>query len=295
MTSQVHAPRCAYTRLLLCFMLALSVLATGCASSKYGPQTTKVSYYPDCYQPIADLRQAEHAVAKSTAGGAAIGALVGAVGGYLASGGKASGALIGAGAGAVVGGAVGYAKGSSDQEKDDAARLAEYTSRIDGDISNLDRATAAAKVARQCYDRQFTVAVSEFKAGHLTKDQFKDRYTEVSSGMDEAARIVGQTSTESAQVATQYRQAVDQEANRLGVPKEQLGPKPVPTKQASTRKPVKTAPVSAKLDTDEGKQLSKLADKSAAMDKSVEDAKNEEAALRDRMAAMQRQSQDLMS
>ena len=35
-----------------------SLLATGCAS-KYGAQTTDVHYYPDCYQPIADLRRAE--------------------------------------------------------------------------------------------------------------------------------------------------------------------------------------------------------------------------------------------
>ena len=34
-----------------------SLLATGCAS-KYGAQTTDVHYYPDCYQPIADLRSA---------------------------------------------------------------------------------------------------------------------------------------------------------------------------------------------------------------------------------------------
>ena len=35
-----------------------SLLATGCAS-KYGAQMTDVHYYPDCYQPIADLRSAE--------------------------------------------------------------------------------------------------------------------------------------------------------------------------------------------------------------------------------------------
>ena len=34
------------------------LLATGCAS-KYGAQQTDVHYYPDCYQPIADLRKAE--------------------------------------------------------------------------------------------------------------------------------------------------------------------------------------------------------------------------------------------
>ena len=291
------APR--RSRVVLC-LLALTVFSAGC-SSKYGAQTTKVSHYPDCYQPIADLRKSEHAVAKSTAGGAAAGAVIGAIGGYLLTG-KASGAAIGAAAGAAVGGTAGYAAGSAEQEREDSARLAEYVSQIDGDISNLDRATAAAKFSRQCYDRQFTVAVSEFKAGRMTKEQFRDRYTEVASGMDEAARIVGQVSNENAQVAAQYRQALDQEAGRMGVPKEQLAQKPAPSKPntstASRKTPApatKTAPVSAKLDTPEGQPLNKLAEKTTTMDTSVADAKAEEAALRERLASMNQQSQDLMS
>ncbi len=287
------------SRLLVCLPLALTIFAAGCStSSKYGPQTTKVAYYPDCYQPISDLRKSEGAVAKSTATGAVAGALIGAVGGYLLTG-KAEGALIGAAAGGAVGGAAGYAKGSSDQDREDSARLAEYVSQIDGDISNLDRATAAAKLAQQCYDRQFTVAVSEFKAGRMNKDQFRDRYTEVSSGMNEAVRILGQAGNESAQVASQYRQALDQEAERMGVPKEQLAAKKPSSgskAQAARKAPTaKSSPASAKLETPEGQQLSKLAEKSQNMDKSVEDARSAEAALRERLAAMDRQSQDLMS
>ncbi len=277
---------------LLCLLPALALPAGGCAS-KYGAQTTKVAYYPDCYQPIADLRQSEHSVARSTVGGAAIGAVLGAIGGYLITG-KGSGAAVGAAAGAAAGGAVGYAKGSSDKEREDSERLSEYLSQIDGNISGLDRTTAAARMARQCYDRQFTVAASEYKAGRLTKDQFRDRYIEVSSGMGEAARIVGEKSVESEQVAAQYRQALNQEADRLGVPKEQLAQsKSTGSRKSSSQ--AKTAPASATLQTDEGQQLTKLADKTATMDKSVNDAKTEEAALRERLAAMDQQSRDLMS
>ena len=45
---------------LYCVVMAClcGLLATGCAS-KYGAQQTDVHYYPDCYQPIADLRKAE--------------------------------------------------------------------------------------------------------------------------------------------------------------------------------------------------------------------------------------------
>ena len=55
-----------------------SLLATGCAS-KYGAQTTDVHYYPDCYQPIADLRSAEKSFNTTMVMGTTMGALLGAV------------------------------------------------------------------------------------------------------------------------------------------------------------------------------------------------------------------------
>ena len=43
----------------LALLLAGSLLLTGCAS-QYGAQKTKVNYYPQCYQPVAQLRQDEN-------------------------------------------------------------------------------------------------------------------------------------------------------------------------------------------------------------------------------------------
>ena len=71
-----------------------SLLATGCAS-KYGAQTTDVHYYPDCYQPIADLRSAEKSFNTTMVMGTTMGALLGAVIGASQTG-KAEGALAGA-------------------------------------------------------------------------------------------------------------------------------------------------------------------------------------------------------
>ena len=59
-----------------------SLLATGCAS-KYGAQMTDVHYYPDCYQPIADLRSAEKSFNTTMVMGTTMGALLGAVIGTL--------------------------------------------------------------------------------------------------------------------------------------------------------------------------------------------------------------------
>ena len=66
------------TALVAVLIMALLALP-GCAS-KYGAQRTKVNYYPQCYQPVQQLRDDENYVAKSTATGAVGGALLGGEG-----------------------------------------------------------------------------------------------------------------------------------------------------------------------------------------------------------------------
>lgn len=62
---------------LLVVAVACIALLGGCAS-KYGAQTTDVHYYPDCYQPIADLRSAEKSFNTTMVMGTTMGALLGA-------------------------------------------------------------------------------------------------------------------------------------------------------------------------------------------------------------------------
>ena len=87
----------------LVFILVGGLLFSGC-TSRYGEQRTRVNYYPQCYEPVNQLRKDENSTGKSTAAGAAGGALLGALIGGLATG-KVEGAL----AGAVAGGAAGAA------------------------------------------------------------------------------------------------------------------------------------------------------------------------------------------
>ena len=302
---------CKPLRAPLILLLLCTVGVTGC-TSKYGAQMTKVENYPDCYEPIAELRKSEYGVEKSAAGGALLGALVGAAAGYMATG-KAGGAAVGAAAGAAVGGAAGYYLGKTSQDEADAARLARYSSDLDGNISEVDKATAGAKVARLCYERQFAVAVSEFKSGHITKDQFRSRYEEVTSGMQEAAFILGETNKYSTKVAGDYRQAVDTEAERQGVPKQALNK--APAKASGQKAPAKTKTAtagkqqpkqpplskteerqaSAQLQTEEGQQLAKLHEKTKSMEQSVADAQEEERLMQERLAATRKAAEDLMS
>ena len=283
-----------------------ALFLTGCAS-KYGEQKTHVEHYPDCYQPIADLRKSEHSVATSTATGAVLGGILGGVVGYLATG-KASGAAVGAGLGAAAGGTAGYVKGKSDKEQSDAQRMAAYVERMDGDISGLDIATAAAKAARQCYERQFEVAVSEFKAKNITKDQFRARYTEINSGMEEASRILGDVAGSGDQVSRDYQAALDSEAKRLGVPKSEVEamkrpntPAPAPAKttkvakaKAAPKAPA-TQPVASNLPPEDAAQFQKLAQRNAAMEDSLSTAKEEQRLLNERVASNRRAAADLMT
>jgi len=107
----------------LCFFLAAGLLVSGC-TSQYGDQKTKVNYYPQCYQPVNQLRQDENSTGKSTAAGAVGGALLGALIGGLATG-KASGAVAGAVAGGAAGAVAGNVYGKSKRLSAVVARTAE--------------------------------------------------------------------------------------------------------------------------------------------------------------------------
>jgi hypothetical protein len=201
-----HSGFSVFARCAVCAFLLPALSLAGCAS-KYGEQTTQVNYYPDCYAPINDLRAAEYSTVRSAGAGAALGAILGALVGYAATG-KASGAVAGAAVGGTAGGGAGAAYGSYQNNREERAALDDYNARLDGSVRELDRATAAAKVARRCYSRQFTVAASEFKAGYISKTQFNDRRLEITQGLQEAADILGDAGRNGAQFADEYNRAL---------------------------------------------------------------------------------------
>jgi outer membrane lipoprotein SlyB len=196
-------------RILSCTLIALLAatgLCTGC-SSKYGVQTTDVSHYPQCYRPVAQLRSEESSTTKSTVAGAAGGALLGAIIGGLATG-KVSGAVAGAAAGGVTGAVGGNIYGKAQQRSRDEAYLRKYSAQLGSEAAGMDRASAAAKVAMQCYDRQFDVAVRQYREGRISRDSFEDRYDEIRSGLVETSAILKTTSAAMADKEREYRQVL---------------------------------------------------------------------------------------
>src|SRR6516165_11150487 len=92
-------------------VLAASLVLTSCVApgGTTVPQTTRVAYYPQCYQSVALLRQQDQQFQQTMAVNTLAGAAGGAALGALASGGNWKGALIGAAAGALVAATATYA------------------------------------------------------------------------------------------------------------------------------------------------------------------------------------------
>ena len=204
------------SRSLFCALLSL-VLLSGCATGKYGEQITTVSYYPRCYAPIQDLRDADSSENKTVIAGGVLGALAGAIVGYAATG-RAEGAVIGAGVGGVAGTGLGYAKAKQDRIADDNRRMASYLVDIDGDISGMDRATAAARVSRDCYEKEFHQAVALFKNKTISREELNRRYQEIKDGTTEAERVLGTMVASTGEREQQYQEAIADEARKTNQP-----------------------------------------------------------------------------
>lgn len=194
-------------------MVASLLMVTGCAS-KYGEQHTTVNYYPSCYRPIKDLRDRENTVAKSTATGAVLGAAGGALIGLLTTG-KWQGAVMGAAVGGVGGTMVGAAHGQQQQQRDDNIRLNRYLQEIDGDISNLDIASAAARTSLQCYDREFQALLRTIRSRQISREAAQSRYVEIQNGREEAIAILGDVVNQGANLDQQYEQAFANEEQQI--------------------------------------------------------------------------------
>ncbi len=192
--------------MIFCFSL---FLLQGCAS-KYGPQTTNVAYYPMCYQPVAQLRQEESSVNDSTASGAAVGAILGAIVGGLATG-KVEGAAAGAVVGGVAGAISGHAYASAKNKNKEREFFAQYASQLNQETAHMDRTTAAAKIAANCYDKEFKNVVAMAKAGRISKIELTNRYEEIRAGLQETSRILKTNYTDTLTKEQEYRKIMAEE------------------------------------------------------------------------------------
>ncbi len=296
------------TAILVVTLFLGSALISGC-SSKFGPQTTKVEHYPDCYQPISEIRASEFMVEESTVAGAIVGALVGGLIGYAAGGGR--GAVAGAAVGGVTGGIISNQYARISQERDDMRRLQYYSSQLEETVTGMDATTAAAMVARQCYERQFQVAVSEFQSGYITRDQFQARHSEVASGLEEASRVLGMTIDSVAEVSAAYEQALANESRRLNLNAQTMAemhtaalqdartqnpaPQTQPQRQATRPASRPASRPATNLPTEVDGQLNTMVNNGAAVQNSLDNARAERDLINARLDLTNQMAADLLS
>ncbi len=200
-----------------------TVLLTGCASSpasKVGA-TTKVEYYPSCYEPVQHLRATDSDMTKSVATGALIGAVGGALTGALTGNSDTRGrnAAIGAAGGALVGGAAGYYTERQKQISDDNQRIGSYATDINKSAADMDRSTAYAKASQACYQREFANLMDGRKANKINDSEGRKRLAEIIAGLQESNNLITAVNGRLGENLNNYTQAYEQDLKQVGVPR----------------------------------------------------------------------------
>ena len=216
-----------------------TVLVAGCSSSpvsKVGA-TTKVEYYPSCYEPVQHLRSTDGDMTRSVASGAVIGALGGALTGALVDGdNRGRNAAIGAAGGALVGGAAGYYTERQKQISDDKQRIASYATDIDKSAADLDRTTAYAKASQSCYQREFTSLIEGRKANRINDTEGRKRLAEIVSGLQESNKLLATVNGRVAENLDNYTQAYEQDLKQVGVARTDVATVAEPPKTTTGKK-----------------------------------------------------------
>lgn len=184
------------TKRSLALPAILAICITLCACAKNSGENYAV-YYPECRQPILDMRSMGSSyggAARGVATGGLVGGATGFFLGLLLNGGNLANAGISAAVGATTGGLTGGISGGLSSRPNNAEEnmlLARYYDQIDGDISGLDVRQAAGTVAMQCYRKKLAEVDAMEKNGSLAPLAADKRRIEIEHGMAEARQLIG--------------------------------------------------------------------------------------------------------
>ena len=196
-------------------VLVASLALGGCAlpGGTTVPQTTKVNYYPQCYQPVQQLHQADQQFAQTMAVNTMVGAAGGAALGGLI-GGNWQSALYGAVAGGTAAAAGTYAQARFQQEADDERRAYLISNDMSHDSSEMQRAVFAARQANSCYNSAFNQVAGDVRRGSFSREEARQRFAEINDGQRETAAILAQYGKKANDSVQEYRVAVNQQSQK---------------------------------------------------------------------------------
>lgn len=226
--------------------VGFSLVLGGCATSPTSKveQTTKVEFYPTCYEPVKHLRATESDVTKSVATGAVVGGLLGGVTGALAGDKDKMGrnAAIGVAGGALAGGAVGYYTEKQKQITDDKQRIGSYATDLDNSSKSIDRDIAYAKASQTCYQGAFDALVAARKAKTINNSEGRRRLAEIVAGLKESNALITAANGRADKDVDSYAQAYEKDLQQVGVQHEA-----VVTAAAADTAPVAATKTKAKV------------------------------------------------
>jgi outer membrane lipoprotein SlyB len=260
-------------------VLAASLVLTSCVApgGTTVPQTTRVAYYPQCYQSVALLRQQDQqfqqTMAVNTLAGAAAGAALGA-----AIGRDWQSALIGAAAGGLTAATATYASARMQQQPNDELRRGQIAGDISHDSSELQRAVVAARQADYCYGEAYNHLVADLRRGAMPKPEAAQKFTEIDQGERELGAILAEYGKKTTASAQQYEVAFNQEAQRLNttpaVLMAEAGPAPttrtargLPAQQPASQNTRQLAQNYAKLN----QQVSEINQEQSSIERTADD------------------------
>lgn len=223
--------------------LSLSLAVSGCVTlgnpTSSVAQTTTVSYYPRCYEPVNYLRQSDDRLSQSVITGAAAGAGIGGLLGALAGGDAHTGrnALFGAVGSALAGAAISYYREKQRQIAEDNARFASYGSDLTHASGELDRNIASAKQAQSCYQQEYKTLLKAKRGGRMSDSEGRARLSEIVSGLDETNRLMTAVDGRIGENLDTYTLAYEEDLRSKGTTRTEVA--------ASVRKP-KARPVALK-------------------------------------------------
>ena len=208
-------------RHLLMVAVGFSTVLTGCATSPTSKvaSSTKVEYYPNCYEAVQHLRSTDSDMTRSVATGALMGAVGGALTGALVGDSDKRGrnVAIGAAGGALVGGAAGYYTERQKQISDDKQRISSYAADINKSAADMDRSTAYAKASQACYQQAFSNLMSGRKANTINDTEGRKRLAEIVSGLQESNNLIAAVNGRLGENLNNYTQAYEQDLKQVGV------------------------------------------------------------------------------
>lgn len=245
------------------------------------PRLVTTDYYPNCYQPVEDLRRydvsarmAKRQEEARTAGilaGAALGAIAGAA---LDRGNRGRGALLGGLAGSLLG-AMATAQqdqGATEQAEQDRADLTDkYAYYIDGDVSDMDLTLASAQKAQRCYQKAYSKLLRDKKRGRVSADEGRKRLTEIVDGLQETNELIATVDSRFTENVTAYTRSYEETLQQSGLNRTQVARASTSSKKTAQSKSTATVSKNVK---DTEKKLQKAETKQAESKKVVQNGTN---------------------